>query len=60
MAEGKSRHDWGLMSSLLAHLANCHGSRSEGYSPREFDPWALQDAPEVDIADVAFGGNGKG
>jgi len=52
MAEGKSRHDWGLMSSLLAHLANCHSSRSDGFSPREFDPWALKDAPEVDIADI--------
>jgi hypothetical protein len=51
MAEGRSRHDWQLMSGLMALLANCHSSAG-GYRPADFDPWTAADAPEADIADL--------
>jgi hypothetical protein len=54
MAESKSRHDWQLMSSLLAQLASCHSG--EAHTSSEFDPWVFKDAPEIDIADVPLGG----
>lgn len=53
MADGKSRHDWSLMTSLLCLTANVNrDSRRPAYRPADFDPFSEHEEviAKVDIS----------
>ena len=55
MADGRSRDEWGRMSSLLAVLANCHRDpkRSREYRASDFNPHARPRREHVSVDRLA-------
>lgn len=48
MVGGKREHDWGIASSAMALLANCHRDpkRSAAFRPEDFNP-CIERKPET-------------
>lgn len=50
MSDGRRKHEWGIASSLMAHIHNQNPYQKRPANPSQFHPYAKQEQERVEIS----------